>query len=43
MVRIRSYNLMGGSNIYRLPPQTRGLSLKKTRQLAKTAGRPELR
>jgi len=42
VVRIRSYNLMGGSNIYRLPPQSRGLSLKKARQIAKTAGRPEL-
>jgi len=43
VVRIRSYNLLGGSNIYRLPPQTRGLSLKRARQIAKTAGRPELR
>src|SRR5262249_24100397 len=42
VVQIRSYNFMGGSNIYRLPPQARGLSLKQARQIAKAAGLPGL-
>ena len=42
LVQIRSYNFMGGSNIYRLPPQARGLSLKQARRMAKAAGRSEL-
>jgi hypothetical protein len=42
LVQIRSYNLMGGSVIYRLPPHARGLSLKAARRIAKTTERPEL-
>ncbi len=42
VVRIRSYNLMGGATIYRLPPQARGQSLSKARRLAKLADRGEL-
>jgi len=42
LVQIRSYNFMGGSNIYRFPPQARGLSLKQARRMAKAAGRSEL-
>ena len=39
VIQIRTYNLMGGATIYRLPPQARGLSLKQARRLAKAAGR----
>jgi hypothetical protein len=42
MVRIRAFNVMGGATIYRLPPQSRGLSLKEARRLAKAAERGEL-
>ena len=42
VVHIRSYNLIGGNNIYRLPPTARGLSLKQAAQLAKTINRPEI-
>jgi hypothetical protein len=42
LVQIRSYNLLGGSTTYRLPPNTRGLSLKEARRVAKTTGRREL-
>ena len=42
VVQIRTYNLMGGATIYRLPPQARGLSLKEARRLAKAADRGEL-
>ena len=42
MIHIRTYNLMGGATIYRLPPQARGLSLKEARRLAKAAERNEL-
>jgi hypothetical protein len=41
-IRIRTYNLMGGATIYRLPPQARGLGLKEARRLAKSAERGEL-
>jgi hypothetical protein len=33
VVHIRTYNLMGGITIWRLPPQARGLSLKESRRL----------
>ena len=39
VIQIRTYNLMGGATIYRLPPQARGLSLKEARRLAKAAGK----
>jgi len=42
LIRIRTYNLMGGATIYRLPRQARGVSLKEARRLAKAAGRGEL-
>jgi Cell wall-active antibiotics response 4TMS YvqF len=42
VIQIRTYNLMGGATIYRLPPQARGLSLKEARRLAKAADRGEL-
>jgi hypothetical protein len=42
LIRIRTYNCMGSSTIYRLPPQARGLSLKEARRLAKAAERGEL-
>ena len=42
LVRVRSFNVMGGSTVYRLPRHARGLSLKQARRLAKTAGRLEL-
>jgi DUF1707 SHOCT-like domain/Cell wall-active antibiotics response LiaF, C-terminal len=42
LIRIRTYNLMGGATIFRVPPQARGLDLKQARRLAKAAGRGEL-
>ena len=42
VVHIRTFSLMGGNTIWRLPPQTRGLSLKESRRLAKQAERGEL-
>ena len=42
LIRIRTYNVMGGASIYRLPPQARGLSLKEARRLARSAERGEL-
>jgi hypothetical protein len=42
VIHIRSWNLMGGATIYRLPPQARGLGLKEARRLAKAAQRGEL-
>jgi hypothetical protein len=42
VIRIRTYNLMGGATIYRLPPQARGVGLKEARRLAKSADRGEL-
>jgi Domain of unknown function (DUF1707)/Cell wall-active antibiotics response 4TMS YvqF len=42
LIRIRTYNLMGGATIYRVPPQARGLGLKEARRLAKAASRGEL-
>jgi Domain of unknown function (DUF1707)/Cell wall-active antibiotics response 4TMS YvqF len=42
LVRIRTYNLLGGSTIWRLPPEARGLPLREARRLAKAAGRGEL-
>jgi Domain of unknown function (DUF1707)/Cell wall-active antibiotics response 4TMS YvqF len=39
VIQVRTYNLMGGATIYRLPPQARGLSLKEARRLAKAADR----
>jgi len=38
----RSHNFMGETDIYRLPPQARGLSLKEARRVAKATGRREL-
>jgi len=42
VIHVRAWNLMGGTTIYRLPPQSRGLSLKEARRLAKAAGRGQL-
>lgn len=42
VIRLRSYNLMGGLTIWRLPPEARGLSLKESRRLAKAAERGRL-
>ena len=42
LVRIRTYNLLGGSTIWRLPPEARGLPLREARKLAKAVGRGEL-
>jgi hypothetical protein len=42
LVRIRAYNLMGGSTIWRLPPEARGKSLKDARKLARAAERGKL-
>ena len=42
VVRVRTYNLMGGTTIWRLPPQARGKSLKESRRLAKSAERGRL-
>ena len=42
VIRIRAYNLMGGTSIYRLPPQARGVSLTEAQRLAKSAERGEL-
>ena len=42
VVHIRSYNVMGGSNIYRLPPNARGLPLKEARRVAEATGRRQL-
>jgi hypothetical protein len=42
LIRLRTWNLMGGATIFRVPPQARGLDLKEARRLAKAAGRGEL-
>jgi hypothetical protein len=42
VIRIRTFNFLGGANIYHLPPQARGLSLAKARRIAKAAERGEL-
>jgi hypothetical protein len=42
LIRIRTWNLMGGATIFRVPPQARGLDLKQARRLAKAAGRGQL-
>ena len=42
VVHIKTFSLMGGNTIWRLPPQSRGLSLKESRRLAKQAERGQL-
>jgi len=42
VVQIHSYNVMGGNNIYRLPPRARGLTLREARRVAKAAQPREL-
>lgn len=42
LIKIRSYNLMGGVTIFRLPPQARGLGLDQARRLARAASRGRL-
>jgi hypothetical protein len=42
VIRLRTWNLMGGATIFRVPAQARGLGLKEARRLAKAAGRGEL-
>ena len=39
LIRIRGFNLCGGVNVYRLPPQARGLDLRQARRLAISAAR----
>jgi hypothetical protein len=41
-VHIKTFSLMGGNTIWRLPPQARGLALRESRRLAKLAERGEL-
>jgi hypothetical protein len=42
LIKVRTYNVMGGATIYRTPPQARGLGLNQARRLARAAGRGEL-
>jgi len=42
LIRIRTFNLMGGINVYHLPPEARGASLAEARRLAKQAERGQL-
>jgi hypothetical protein len=42
VIKLRTWNLMGGATIYRVPPQARGLGLKDARRLAKAARHGEL-
>jgi hypothetical protein len=42
VIRIRSFNVMGGATIYRLPPEARGLSLREARRIAKAAERASI-
>ena len=42
VIHIRSFNLMGGNTIWRLPPEARGRSLKESRKLAREAERGQL-
>ena len=42
VIKLRTWNLMGGATIFRVPPQARGLDLKQARRLAKAAGRGQL-
>ncbi|MGD0239210.1 MAG: DUF1707 domain-containing protein [Streptosporangiaceae bacterium] len=42
VIRLRTWNLLGGTTIYRVPPQARGLGLEEARRLAKAARRGEL-
>jgi hypothetical protein len=42
LIRIRTFNLMGGINVYHLPPEARGASLSQARRLAKQAERGQL-
>jgi hypothetical protein len=42
VIRLRTWNLMGGATIYRVPSQARGLGLKEARRLARAVGRGEL-
>ncbi len=39
VIRVRSYSVMGGVTIYRLPPQARGVGLSQARRLARAAER----
>lgn len=39
VIRIRSYALMGGSEIWRLPAEARGMRMKEARKVAKAAER----
>jgi Domain of unknown function (DUF1707)/Cell wall-active antibiotics response 4TMS YvqF len=42
VIRLRAWHLMGGTTIFRVPPQARGLGLKEARRMAKAAGRGKL-
>jgi hypothetical protein len=42
VIRVRIYSLMGGAEVFRLPPEARGKSLKEARRLAKRAEQGEL-
>jgi hypothetical protein len=39
VIRVRGFALIGGTTVYRLPAQARGLDLREARRLAKSAGR----
>jgi hypothetical protein len=42
VIRVRIYSMMGGAEVFRLPPEARGKSLKEARRLAKRAEQGEL-
>lgn len=42
VIRIRSYSLLGGNNIWRLPPEAMSLPRKQAQKLAKAAERSKL-
>jgi uncharacterized protein DUF1707 len=42
LIRIRMFNLLGGVNIYRLPPEARGLPLAKARRLTSSRGQVDI-
>lgn len=42
VIRLRTYSLMGGCTIWRLPAEARGKSLRESRRLAKAAERGSL-
>jgi hypothetical protein len=43
VIRIRSFALLGGADIYRLPPEARGRPLREARRIARATGRARIR